>query len=105
MKTITYNKLVRDKIPEIIEKDGKECVYEILDEESYMNMLNKKLREELCEYEESQDIEELADLYQVMEDIVKAKGYSIRDFQEIVCNKKESRGGFEKRILLKEVRG
>ncbi len=53
MKTTTYNKLVRDKIPEIIEQSGKTCKCEVLSDEQYIQMLNEKLLEEVNEYFES----------------------------------------------------
>lgn len=61
-KVRKYNKLVRDLIPSIIEADGKTCVTEILDQETYLQMLDEKLTEELTEYQESNSMEELADL-------------------------------------------
>ena len=62
MKKTTYNKLVRDKIPEIIEQAGKICTCTILSDEDYLVLLDKKLDEELAEYQESKSMEELADL-------------------------------------------
>ena len=50
MKEIEYNKLVRDRIPEIIEADGKTCVCETLSDENYLRLLDQKLNEELAEY-------------------------------------------------------
>lgn len=67
-----YNKLVRDRIPEIIELDGKKCTYETLPDENYMSLLDQKLNEELAEYQESKSLEELADLLEVMQTVVKA---------------------------------
>ena len=61
MATKAYHKLVRDRIPEIIEADGKTCVTEILPDEQYLEMLDTKLNEELAEYQESKSLEELAD--------------------------------------------
>ena len=57
-----YNKLVRDRIPEIIEASGKNCVTEILSDADYLKMLDAKLDEELAEYHKDQTVEELADL-------------------------------------------
>ena len=51
MSTIKYNKLVRDRIPEIIESNGKKCVYSTLSDEEYLAMLDAKLNEELAEYQ------------------------------------------------------
>ena len=58
-----YNKLVRDRIPEIIEADGRKCETVILSDEEYIAALDKKLSEELAEYLESGSLEELADLF------------------------------------------
>ena len=58
----TYHKLVRDRIPEIIEADGKICVCETLTDEDYIHFLDQKLNEELSEYQEIKSLEELADL-------------------------------------------
>ena len=98
-----YNKLVRDRIPEIIEASGKTCAVETLTDEKYIAMLDAKLSEELAEYQESKSLEELADLLEVMGAVVKARGYSWDELTTIRKKKREERGGFEKRILLKEV--
>ncbi len=67
---IVYNKLVRDKIPQIIESTGKNAKFSTLDDENYKQMLDKKLYEELEEYTEERDINELADLVEVVYAIV-----------------------------------
>ena len=103
MKTITYNKLVRDKIPHIIEQAGKTCVYETLSDEQYIQMLNEKLLEEVKEYLESGTVEELADIVEVMHAILAFKDVSIEEFQKIRLDKLNARGGFLDKILLKEV--
>ena len=66
MKVKVYNKLVRNRIPEIIESSGKACMTEILTNEAYLKMLDNKLDEELAEYHKDQNIEELADLLEVI---------------------------------------
>lgn len=104
MSTKIYNKLVRDKIPEIIEADGKTCTTEILSDEQYIKMLDEKLNEELAEYQESKDIEELADMLEVMYAIATARGYSQEQLETIRKQKADKRGGFEKKILLLEVK-
>ena len=100
---VVYNKLVRDKIPEIIEESGKTCEIEILSDEGYLQMLDKKLDEELAEYQQEQNIEELADLLEVLYATAKARGYSIEELDHVRIEKKKARGGFEGKILLKEV--
>lgn len=100
----SYHKLVRDKIPTIIEADGKTCITEILSEDQYRMKLDEKLNEECAEYQESKEIEELADLLEVIYAISKARGYTIDELECIRKDKRNKRGGFEKRIILKEVR-
>ena len=100
---IHYNKLVRDRIPEIIKSSGKSYTTEILSNEEYLRMLDAKLDEELAEYHKDQNIEELADLLEVIRAAVIARGYTIEDLERVRAEKAAKRGGFEKRILLKEV--
>ena len=102
-ESIIYNKLVRDKIPEIIEASGKICKTDILSDEEYLQMLDKKLDEELAEYHHEQNIEELADLLEVLYATAKARGYSIEELEHVRVEKQKSRGGFDKKILLKSV--
>ncbi len=99
----TYNKLVRDKIPAIIESAGKECTTEILSDVEYLKMLDAKLNEECAEYQADKSIEELADIMEVVYAIAKVRGCSLEKLESIRKQKAEQRGGFEKRILLKEV--
>ena len=99
----TYNKLVRDRIPEIIEASGKTCVTEILSDEDYLRMVDAKLDEELAEYHKDQNIEELADLLEVIYAAAAARGYSREQLETVRAQKAEERGGFEKKLLLKEV--
>ena len=102
-KKIIYNKLVRDKIPEIIETSGKMCEIEILSDEEYLQMLDKKLDEELAEYHQEQNVEELADLLELLYATAKARGYSIEELEHVRIEKQKARGGFDKKFLLKSV--
>ena len=104
MKRIIYNKLVRDKIPEIIGSAGKSCSTSVLPAAEYTEMLDAKLNEELLEYQESKSMEELADLLEVIRAVAAARGSSIEEVERIRAEKAAKRGGFEKRILLLEVR-
>ena len=76
-----YNKLVRDRIPEIIESSGRSCVTEILSDEDYLKMLDAKLDEELAEYHADQNIEELADLMEVIRDCAVVGEYSLEELE------------------------
>lgn len=103
MPVKTYHKLVRDRIPEIIEADGKTCVCETLSDEAYIWLLDQKLNEELAEYQESKSLEELADLLEVMQAVVRARGWTLDELEQVRADKSSERGGFTKKILLKEV--
>ena len=98
-----YHKLVRDRIPEIIQASGKTCTTEILSEEDYLRMMDAKLDEELQEYHKDQNIEELADLLEVIHAVTIARGYTLEELERVRAEKAVKRGAFEKRILLKEV--
>ena len=99
----TYNKLVRDHIPEIIREAGKKCTTEVLSDENYLRMIDAKLDEELAEYHESGSIEELADLLEVIYAAACARGSSPGELEQIRVKKAQDRGSFNRRILLKEV--
>ena len=101
--THKYNKLVRDRIPEIIAQQGDVPEYEILDDASYYAALNKKLQEELDEYFQDYSVEELADIVEVIYAIVNHQGKSVSDFEQIRLKKHDKRGGFDKKIALIEV--
>ena len=97
-------KLVRDKIPDIIRANGQNCEVEILSDEDYIKALDAKLDEEVAEYHESHSLEELADLIEVIEAIAGALGYRPHDLTTELITKYNDRGGFDKRILLKEIK-
>ena len=99
-----YHKLVRDRIPEIIESDGKTCTWETLSDADYLSLLEEKLNEELAEYQQSKSLEELADLLEVMQAVLKARGWTWEELEQVRAEKAAKRGGFEKKILLKAVR-
>jgi len=103
MSTIRYNKLVRDRIPEIIVASGKRCVCATLPDEEYLARLDEKLNEELAEYQESKSMEELADLLEVIRAVAAARGSSIEEVEALRRDKAAKRGGFEKKLLLREV--
>ena len=98
-----YNKLVRDRIPQIIEASGKTCATEILSDEAYLRMVDTKLDEELAEYHSDQTIEELADLLEVIYAAAMARGYTLEQLEVVRAEKAAKRGAFAKKILLKEV--
>ena len=103
----TYNKLVRDRIPEIIEGNGEKPVIRILDEVEYKTELETKLNEEYHEVlgtTTSEDrIEELADMVEIISALATLEGKTLEDVVEVAKQKSLKRGGFEKRIFLERV--
>ena len=97
-----YNKLVRDRIPEIIQSKGGICTTRILSDDEYVDALDRKLGEELAEYLGSHDPEELADLLEVIYACAALQDLSPADLERIRTDKAEKRGGFKDKILLVE---
>ena len=103
MGSIRYSKLIRERIPEIIEASGRRCVCSTLSDEEYLAKLDEKLNKELAEYQESKSLEELADLLEVMRAFAAARSSSMDEVESIRRDKAAKRGGFEKKILLTEI--
>jgi predicted house-cleaning noncanonical NTP pyrophosphatase (MazG superfamily) len=99
-----YNKLVRDKIPEVIRKDKKNPIIHIANDEEYWKKLKKKLSEEVNEFAKESNEEEMADIIEVINAICKYKKFDKVDIDKIKKQKAEKRGRFNKRIILDEVK-
>ena len=97
---VIYNKAIRDKIPEIIKESGKNCNVKKLDNSEFLIRLEKKLVEELEEYQESKNVEELADILEVIYRISKLKGVVSDELDEIRQKKAEQRGKFDDNLFL-----
>ena len=100
MDTKKYNKVVRDKIPEIIAESGKKSNIKQLDDTSFLAELEKKLIEEVNEYSESKDVEELADLLEVIYRISELRGVNSDELEKIRRDKVEKRGKFASNLFL-----
>ena len=98
-----YNKLVRDKIPEIILKDNELPSTRILNDEEYIQELNKKLQEEVNEYLEAEIIEEMVDILEVIRAILEHKGVTYEEIEEKRIKKATKRGAFKEKIYLEKV--
>lgn len=106
MQTIKYNKLIRDNIPEIITKSGKQFKVSILDSNEYINKLKEKLKEEAEEvYQANEDeiINELADVLEVIEALEKICNIDHNKLLEVKEAKAIKNGKFDKKLLLEEV--
>jgi predicted house-cleaning noncanonical NTP pyrophosphatase (MazG superfamily) len=97
---IKYNKAIRDKIPEIIADSGKKYDLKQLDDTSFLAEIEKKLIEEVNEYSESKDIEELADLLEVIYRISELRGVNSDELDEIRKDKAKKRGIFANNLFL-----
>ena len=98
-----YNKLVRDKIPDIIRASGKIPVTRILDDKEYLEQLERKLDEEVAEFHESKSLEELADIWEVVLALSSAYGWSDDKLSNTFCKKSVARGDFSGKVFLIEV--
>lgn len=98
-----YDKLVRDRIPEVIQAQGKKVVWRILTEEEHLVKLEEKLYEEVEEYQEDKSLEEMADVLEVLYSICSARGYTAAELEAEREKKAKNRGGFKDRIFLEYV--
>jgi len=96
-------KLVRDKIPEIIEKSGKKPIIHIAEDNEYWEELKNKLNEEVNEFLEKENEEELADIIEVIHAISDYKKFSLEDIEKLRIKKSEERGGFKNKIILEGI--
>jgi predicted house-cleaning noncanonical NTP pyrophosphatase (MazG superfamily) len=105
MRTLkrSYNKLVRDRIPQLIQDSGRHCSSRILSEEEYYHALLDKVVEEIEEYRESGNEEELADVFEVLDCLVKLKEYEPLHIDYLQLIRREARGSFQDKVLLIDV--
>lgn len=97
-----YDKLVRDRIPEIIESSGNKCEIEVVSDEVALEYLYKKLNEEVSELLEDKNLDEIADVMEVLFAIGSKYGYSEKNVLGRRNEKKDVRGGFEDNLILKK---
>jgi predicted house-cleaning noncanonical NTP pyrophosphatase (MazG superfamily) len=97
-----YNKLVRDNIPEILKDKGGEPVVHVASNEEYWIKLKEKLQEEVDEFLQDNNEEELADILEVIYAICDHKNFGLNNIEKIRKEKLEKRGGFKKKIILDE---
>lgn len=98
----TYNKLVRDKIPTIIKKKGGVPVTHIANDREYWQKLKEKFHEEVQEFLKDGSAEELADVLEVIDAVCAYRKFNKRKLETLKIKKRKERGGFTKRIILKE---
>ena len=100
MAKIDYNKAIRDKIPEVIKKSGKKYEIKTLSDEEFLEELERKLVEEINEYQESKDVEELSDILEVIYRISSLKGTTSKQLDRIRKDKATKRGSFDNNLFL-----
>jgi len=99
----THNKLIRDRIPEIIKQSGKTPHWRTLSHDEYLTELDRKLNEECAEYQADKSLEELADMLEVIYAIAEVRGHSLEELEQVRAEKAAKRGGFKDRIYLERV--
>lgn len=97
---IYYNKVIRDNIPSIIEKSGKKYEVHELNDDDFLVGLKKKLLEEIDEFNDCEDVKELADVLEVVYAIARLKGVSREELEEMRKAKVDSNGGFDNNLYL-----
>jgi predicted house-cleaning noncanonical NTP pyrophosphatase (MazG superfamily) len=97
-----YNKLVRDKIPEHIRGKGDVPLYHVAEDVEYWQKLKEKLSEEVLEFQKDENIEELADMLEVIDAIITYKDFKKEEIKKVKEKKAEEKGGFNERIILDE---
>ena len=96
-----FRKLIRDRVPEIIERDGKKANVRVLDDAEFLTALENKLLEEVQEMRQGADKKtEIADIYEVLDVLIEASGFSKEEISAIQKKKREERGGFDKKLFL-----
>lgn len=98
-----YNKLVRDKIPQVIEAEGKKYDIRIADKKEHYELLEAKLKEEVDEFLQDKNLEELADIMEVLYGLADNLGYSEEELNKKRIEKREKRGGFKEGVVLERV--
>lgn len=96
-----FRKLIRDRIPEIIAAKGEKAITRVLDDAEFLKALENKLLEEVQEMRQGADKKmELADIYEVLDALIQAYGFSRGEILQIQEKKRVERGSFEKRLFL-----
>ena len=103
MATRTVNKLVRDKIPSFIVENGEMPNFRILDDDEFLEALNEKLLEEVAEYQKEKNLDELADILQVIISISEILGRGFREIEYLKDEKAVERGGFRSKLFLESI--
>lgn len=98
-----YNKLVRNKVPEVLEQEGKKYVIQYAEKEKMLDLLKDKLKEEAREFFQDDSLEKLADIVEVVFSLANELGYSEEEVLVKRTEKREEKGGFEEGIVLERV--
>jgi predicted house-cleaning noncanonical NTP pyrophosphatase (MazG superfamily) len=93
---------VRDKMISIIQAKGEPVSFHIADKEEYKIKLKEKLLEEVHEFIEAENKEEMADVFEVITAILPVYGFTLEEIIEVQKNKREERGAFDQKIILEE---
>ena len=103
MKKINFELLIRDRVPAIIEKSGRNVIVEQASPSEFKELLHFKLNEVLSHYDSSHDILDLIKVIDVVEALAKLEGYSEEDVLKIREDIVKKKGSYDKRLVLKEI--
>lgn len=103
MKIQIYNKLIRDRIPELIQANGQQAVVRTLSDTEFLSALKHKLTEEVAEFNASEEIEELADILEVVVTLAHYLGANALILDQLRAEKQQKRGGFRNRLFLEKI--
>lgn len=95
-----FHKLVRDRIPDLIHEQGETTHIRILEDDEYLQALENKLDEEVAEFHGNKNLEELADVLEVVYALAESQGASVQELLNVYEKKHNERGGFSKKIFL-----
>lgn len=93
-------KLIRDRIPEIVEAKGESLKVRRAGPMEFRKALADKLVEEAVEFRQDRNIEELADVFEVMRSIGLDHGIPMEQIAELADQKREARGGFREKLMM-----
>ena len=99
----TYGRLVRDRVPQLIEESGGTATTRVLDESGYREALLDKIIDEVEEFRVTGNEEEIADIFELLDCLTELKGFEPMHIDYVKLIKREARGSYRERILLEEV--
>jgi predicted house-cleaning noncanonical NTP pyrophosphatase (MazG superfamily) len=99
-RVIEYRKLIRDKVPDILEAEGVKATYHKADHDEFEIELLEKLREEVIEFKNAKSIDELVDLLETLDTVIAFYEWKQEDIITLKNEKRAEKGGYSKQLIL-----